>query len=702
MEEFNIHPTVIIGLGRMGSESISMIIQRIEDKIGDIPWIFGFVNIDLLSQNDMVEVSAHIGNSKVLKNTIPKNLILKNPSELLRLLSQVYDGVVSVRNINLTKKQPFQVDQSSLETYLVSSLCDSLGSNLLIELAQKIGEKISRGMVFGPRRGIFILSEMFVEGDLAELEAKTLKMLEKLNQAMSSDYPPFENCYFIDRLNEKGLTIGQEVDVTNLISEFLIYTTLSPLAKKIRSVIKPYVGSSPLEEAYCSFGFVSFCYNSKKAIDFNAAYLEQEILRSIIEKPKEEIIPVSMAGSEEKSRNESSYKWILDFLGEDKIETSDQDSSKIETKGIFTNLKEEVTSKIESLFLEKGGNLPSVINLLRKVSLEGSQAWGSLVEKIRLLKREIVRLKVRLMFEEREPYEKPPLRWPLIAIAGGLISGAIVALFILPIISIFLIVPGIILLIMAFHREPRIVEWIHPSEPLLDEELRRKKRRLNYLEKIKLISQNFAEYLDRSLIGSEMLQKAIANQSREVSRDAGENDKSISSSPFIQDVLDEDNIKHLFSQDGSRVRKTIDRFFQEFGIVKFLLEPPNKYISTLQNFCKKEFVGLHNKDFENILIEKLSLDKSKEVDLQLEDFLRNLIDDSVTLCQVDPYKTGSSSIIVGIESSASSSIKKYFQRAHQDIIFVSAADNESIVVLQLRRGLPIEFFISPRQRGGKK
>ncbi len=70
MKEHRICPTVFMGLGNMGSESISATIQQIKDKFETIPWIFGFITINSVEQNNSLEFAVQMGNGSISKKII--------------------------------------------------------------------------------------------------------------------------------------------------------------------------------------------------------------------------------------------------------------------------------------------------------------------------------------------------------------------------------------------------------------------------------------------------------------------------------------------------------------------------------------------------------------------------------------------------------------------------------------------------------
>ena len=699
MKEHSIHPTVFIGVGSMGNESGVMVARHIKKTFGGIPGIFGFIYLKLLPENDKVEIAANIGNTQVLKSVVRANSIKENSSEIQRLLNQVYDGVINVRNIYLSDKQSFQIDQSLFETYIVSSLCEPMVDSILIELAQRIGEKVSKGMLFSHRKGIFILSEMFFPGDIALLEENTLRMLEKLDESMESDKPPFENCFFIDRSNEKGHTIDR-ADSVSLVSEFLFNCTITLVANEIRKKIKPYVGISPVNQAYCSFGLVSSRYDYKKVISFNIYYLEQKLCHSLTNALGQELVDIDRLVQ---SENKEPYKWILDLLYNNNTNKLEKEFTNEEKDEILSNLYKEIASKVESLFLETGGNIPSIVNLLTRVRCEASQVLSSLLDKIRLLKREIVRMEVKRMFY------KPPTGTPItktiprnqsfIVISALLMVVAIMSLLLNPLLGIVLLIPTIGFFFAWLQKKTEIVEYNNPLDPFRN--LPAMKKELDRFENLKGISQDFGEYIDRLLIKSDEFQSVIV-QHLEGKSFQNRDYESLSDSPFIRNILEKDDMERLFPRDQDSMDRIVGTFFREFGLDKYIFSSPEEYLSDFRSFCSNEFKWVKDHALETMLKKKFALNPDLDYVLQLESYLKHVIDESAVLCQIDRYGKGSSSIIVGVNASVNSSIDAYFRKIHHDIALVSIVDNQSIVILQLRQGLPIDSFISARQPKVKK
>jgi hypothetical protein len=684
MEEIKTYPTIFIGLGKLGSKVISKTIKRLKEGYRNIPYIFSFVTMDTDNFSQIL-CQVRFGNSEKIEE-----VQVDTPQRSINFLKQVYEKTLSIRHLNLARNQSLVIDQSSLETYLICSLCESPTDSLFIDIPLMIEDYAKRKSISGPRRAIFILSESFVSTeDIDKLEAKTISSLKRLNEAMAQPYHPFENCYFIDRFNENGLALEQEVDVTDIISEFLIHSTFSPLAKKIKEVVKPSILSSSPEEAFCSFGLINWHYNSKKVMEYCTGRLRQKIITHMLEESKKPL-------SEDKTTNEVSDNWIINYLEKSKVE---QESVEDINQDMFDTIKVELSTEINSFFLKESGNFNSLKKFIETIGKKTYQAYYYFIRKIELIKREIVREEARLLFWKPTPiYQKSPINWALIIIGGILIISGIIVTFTAQIIGIGIAIVGLFILLLSLYRPPRQVDVTKfPSE-----NLEKLKQALISLEQRKDSCQRINEYLDRLLIGCESLQRGLtaqlesSNQQEAKTKDTA----NISSAPlFIRSILNDEDINTLFLHEIRNIKEVIKKFFSTHEIIKFLEKSPGEFFSTLYTFCLDKFKWLVNENLESIIRRKLSLNKENNIS-KLEEILEELIQDSAPFWQAEQHKPTSKKVIIGLESDKSF-FQKYFKKAHPDSLLVSTGNKDSMIVLQLIQGLPIEAFVYPRRREEK-
>lgn len=274
-------PTVVIGLGGTGYQTLTRLKKRFVDAYGSVPPIIRFLSIDTtenaesntgrsdeqqpregaLDHNEMYVLQVGNPGNLVGNGTnphldewwppeIPTQAIIAGAGQvrargrlaLFAKASEVYsriqravDDVRNIRNQKQMYADQFQVsNRSGVEVHIVGSLAGGTGSGTFLDVAFMARNVIGNdeqsnftGVLLLP--GIFTrLAGVSLVKSNAYGALKEIEHLSTTKQVFTVDYgtrridvtrPPFDLIYLIDSINEQGRVVTEQGDLFTLISD---------------------------------------------------------------------------------------------------------------------------------------------------------------------------------------------------------------------------------------------------------------------------------------------------------------------------------------------------------------------------------------------------------------------------------------------------------------------------------------------------
>jgi len=271
-------PTVVIGLGGTGYNTLLELKRRFVQAYGSIPPIIRFLSIDTTENAEGAsrgEEAVHetrldpheqyvlqVGNPSGLVNgtnphidewwppEIPTQAIIAGAGQvrgrgrlaLFARASEVYarirravDDVRNIRNQKQMYAEQFQVsERSGVEVHLVGSLAGGTGSGTFLDVAF-----MARDVIGGDEQsnftGVLLLPGIFTRmAGVAMVKPnaygalKEIEYLSTMKGSFTVDYgfrrvdvtrPPFDVVYLVDSINEQGRVVSDQKDLHNLIAD---------------------------------------------------------------------------------------------------------------------------------------------------------------------------------------------------------------------------------------------------------------------------------------------------------------------------------------------------------------------------------------------------------------------------------------------------------------------------------------------------
>ncbi|HYI09912.1 MAG TPA: tubulin-like doman-containing protein [Thermoanaerobaculia bacterium] len=327
-------PTVVVGLGGTGYNTLLKLKKRFIDAYGSVPPIIRFLSIDTTENAEGGEKTApgekldhnetyvlQVGNPANLVNgtnphidewwppEIPTQAIIAGAgqvrargrlalfakaAEIHARIRRAVDDVRNIRNQKQMYADEFQVsERSGVEVQIVGSLAGGTGSGTFLDVAF-----MARDVIGSDEQSNFtavlLLPGIFTRMNGVALVKPNaygaLKEIEHLSTSKASftiDYgfrrvdvtrPPFDVVYLIDSVNEQGRVVTEQNDLHTLIADGMYVQIGSQLGTDAANAvdnIKTQIATHPRVKGrspqYCSFGVASLTMPSFDALLFEDA-----------------------------------------------------------------------------------------------------------------------------------------------------------------------------------------------------------------------------------------------------------------------------------------------------------------------------------------------------------------------------------------------------------------------------------------------
>ena len=345
---FGLRPTLIIGLGGTGHEVLVRLKARYLDAYGeDIFRIIKLLSFDTaeeakdatreggeLVQMDRGTELIHIGNvptTRILKNLdihptikawLPSNMPARaitagamqvRPMGRLALFnhfqSQVRSNLeLAIRALSNIKQRGDIGDQGTIartqgiNIFIITSVCGGTGSGIFIDMAYVLRQLcMDQGLDenYCYLNGILVLPQAFatVTGDAIRANAyAALLELDYFSKGgnFSAEYPggtlvsshirPFNICYLVDAVNERGKMLAGLNELSPMIAEAVFLQTASQVGDTQKSVFDNVKALDGLDQdyptAYSGFGTASLVFPAEVLIDACASRYCNNLLKS--------------------------------------------------------------------------------------------------------------------------------------------------------------------------------------------------------------------------------------------------------------------------------------------------------------------------------------------------------------------------------------------------------------------------------------
>ena len=314
-------PTVVIGLGGTGYNTLLKLKQRFIDAYGNLPPIVKFLSIDTTenaeggAERDGNEARLEHGEMFVLQVNNPERLVGNgtNPhldewwppevptqaitagagqvrargrlalfaraAEVYARLQRTIDEVRAIRNQKQSYAEQFQVSaRAGVEVHIVGSLAGGTGSGTFLDVAFMARDIVSdsesnlTGVLLLPgiftRKAGVALVKPNAYGALKEIEyLSTMKGSFQIDYGMRRvdvTRPPFDLIYLIDNANEQGRVVSDDRDLYTLIADGMYVQIGSQIGvdnanavDNIKTQIATAGRVKGRSPQYCSFGVAS-------------------------------------------------------------------------------------------------------------------------------------------------------------------------------------------------------------------------------------------------------------------------------------------------------------------------------------------------------------------------------------------------------------------------------------------------------------
>jgi len=323
-------PTVVIGLGGTGYNTLLKLKQRFVDAYGNVPPIVKFLSIDT-TENAEAPNEAHLDPNEmlVLQVSTPERLVGNgtNPhldewwppevpkqaitagagqvrargrlalfaraGEVYSRLQRTIDEVRAIRNQKQSYAEQFQVSaRSGVEVYVVGSIAGGTGSGTFLDVAFMARDIVSDSEsnltavlllpgLFTRKPGVALVKPN-AYGALKEIEyLSTMKGNFQIDYGMRRvdvTRPPFDLIYLIDNVNEQGRVVSDDRDLYALIADGMYVQIGSQIGvdnanavDNIKTQIATAARVKGRSPQYCSFGVASLVMPSFDSMMFEDA-----------------------------------------------------------------------------------------------------------------------------------------------------------------------------------------------------------------------------------------------------------------------------------------------------------------------------------------------------------------------------------------------------------------------------------------------
>ena len=341
--------TYIVGLGRLGSETLEHFKRRAEAAYGELPAI-KLLAVDVPHAEPAPSPAPTEPRESALGPTecvsLPLDQVMADPKRAQQACPWLQDEVVArgeawtqtraaaraAWHLNLRSLYPFLVahlnemgsvgtrdimaskdfdvstDRTEATLILVGDISDLAGSALLLDVAYVFHHLFhTTGLQIASTALLFMPS--LTRSDPAA-EARAYATLKEINAYMGghrnyrcaygplrdpflsveSDAPVFNHgCYLIDTRNEKTLTLKDEHEAARLLGEWLLRTLLTPLKGRIDEFASAQ-GAIPWVQgqlaAYNSLGFSSYVLPIENLTTWSACRLGEAVISEQLIKPE--------------------------------------------------------------------------------------------------------------------------------------------------------------------------------------------------------------------------------------------------------------------------------------------------------------------------------------------------------------------------------------------------------------------------------
>lgn len=292
-EKPTIYPTMVIGVGGMGTNTVRAVKRRLRNAWGGetLPGMLQLLALDtepLVNRLDQEPLYAdefaymgkfdatrlvdnlenhpeigrwwkypsiplgYIHNGAKQLRPIGRLCFFRNYVNFKRLLETKYANLDKIRDMEMAQNRGFPVMGNYQLVYVVGSLCGGTGSGMFMDVAHRV-----RALVRSNARvvGIFYLPDVLEEQITSDLQRRRIKAnayaaLKELNyfqetQAFQEWYPseqralpdtpyaPFDFIFLVGRTNREGRSLARKSDAENLAAHMIQLTAISHLSSEI-------------------------------------------------------------------------------------------------------------------------------------------------------------------------------------------------------------------------------------------------------------------------------------------------------------------------------------------------------------------------------------------------------------------------------------------------------------------------------------
>ena len=292
-EKPTIYPTLVVGVGGMGTNAVRAVKRRLRKAWGgeSLPAMIQLLALDtepLINRLDQeplyADESAYMGKfdaTRLVDNlenhpeiarwwnypSIPLGYIhngakqlrpigrlsfFRNYVNFKRLLETKYAALDKIRDLEMAQNRRFPVMSNYQLVYIVSSLCGGTGAGMFMDVAHRV-----RALVRSNARvvGIFFLPDVLEEEINSDLQRRRIKAnayaaLKELNYFQETQqfqelypseqralpdtpYAPFDFIFLVGRTNRDGRSLARKADAENLAAHLIQLTAISHLSSEI-------------------------------------------------------------------------------------------------------------------------------------------------------------------------------------------------------------------------------------------------------------------------------------------------------------------------------------------------------------------------------------------------------------------------------------------------------------------------------------
>ena len=292
-EKPTIYPTLVVGVGGMGTNAVRAVKRRLRKAWGgeSLPAMIQLLALDtepLINRLDQeplyADESAYMGKfdaTRLVDNlenhpeiarwwdypSIPLGYIHNGAKQLRpigrlsffrnyvtfkRLLETKYAALDKIRDLEMAQNRRFPVMSNYQLVYIVSSLCGGTGAGMFMDVAHRV-----RALVRSNARvvGIFFLPDVLEEEINSDLQRRRIKAnayaaLKELNYFQETQqfhelypseqralpdtpYAPFDFIFLVGRTNRDGRSLARKADAENLAAHLIQLTAISHLSSEI-------------------------------------------------------------------------------------------------------------------------------------------------------------------------------------------------------------------------------------------------------------------------------------------------------------------------------------------------------------------------------------------------------------------------------------------------------------------------------------